>query len=94
MPTKTKAYELTLEEVAVIEGWRRGKIILDGALWVKLSEKESEVVELWRKIRFGTILIEFCRGEPTVSKILMEFRHGKIAERGDALALLPELMSP
>lgn len=93
MTSMKKAYELTREEAEVIEGWRKGRIIFDDSLWVKLSEKEDEVIELWRKIKFGTILVEFCQGEPTVSKILMEFRHGKISDRSDALALLPKLTS-
>jgi len=94
MPVKKKAYELTLEEAKVIEDWRQGKTVFGGDLWVKLSPKEGEVIELWRKIQFGAILVEFCRGEPTVSKILVEFRHGKIKEeRNSALLLLPVLTS-
>lgn len=82
------AYELTPPEVKLIEGWRQGKVVLDGNLWLKVSPKEGEVVELWRKIRFGTLLIEFYRGEPSTSKILMEFRHGAPDDRSEALKLL------
>jgi len=58
---------------------------------VELSAKELEIVRLWRRIGYGTILIEFRRGEPIVSTVVMKFRHGKLAERGEALELLPEL---
>jgi len=60
---------------------------------VELSAKELEIVRLWRRIGYGTILIEFRRGEPIVSTVVMEFRHGKLAERDDALELLSELTS-
>jgi len=91
MPVKKKAYELTLEEAKVIEDWRQGKIVFGGDLWVKLSPKEGEVIELWRKIQFGTLLVEFHQGEPTTSKVLIKFQHGKLAERSDALGLLLSL---
>ena len=88
---KTKAYELTEAEVALVEGYRQGRLVAGDGNWVRLSAKEWELVKLCRVGQFGKLIVEFCKGEPVVSEVVLSFRHGHLDERWVALNLLSEL---
>ena len=86
-----RVYELTEEESAVIEGLRQGRIAVKKGQWIQVSDKELEVIEIIRAGEYGEMVIRFVKGEPRISKVILNFLHGKLTEGQAALDLLPRL---
>jgi len=75
----------------VIEGLRQGRIALKKGQWIEVTDEEREVIELMRAGEYGEMTVQFTKGEPKISRVTLDFRHGKLTERQAALALLPGL---
>ena len=74
-----------------IDGLRQGRIALKKGQWIEVTDKEREVIELMRAGEYGEMTVQFTKGQPKISRVTLDFRHGKLTERQAALALLPRM---
>ncbi len=72
-----KAYELTAEEVRLVQGYRQGRIALPAGRWMAVSKKEAKAIGLWRRQQFGELHLVINRGEPVEFRVTVRGRFDK-----------------
>lgn len=71
-----KAYELTAEEISLVEGFRQGQLMLPEE-WLRVSPREREAILIWRRMGFGSLTLQLKAGEPVELEAIVHARLGQ-----------------